>query len=209
MTDEERQKLCAGLRHAAAYNNPICDAAAEEIERLAALAQSDAEPTATRALLREARPYVASAKGDDTETHNFVDGLLRDIDAALAQSDAEPDDPLPREHQDPSKWPTRETVERAHAAQSDAEPVICPNCGLSVWQNAARPDALAQSNAGPVAWRWKWPDSGLWFATGNKLYADHVKDHGVAIEPLFAAARAADRSGPADYIPIGGAGNGA
>jgi hypothetical protein len=76
MTDEERQKLCAGLRHAAAYNNPICDAAAEEIERL----------------------------------------------AALAQSDAEPDDPLPREHQDPSKWPTRETVERAHAAQSDAEP---------------------------------------------------------------------------------------
>jgi hypothetical protein len=32
------------------------------------------------------------------------------ITAAIAQSD-----PLPREHQDPSKWPTRETVERAHA----------------------------------------------------------------------------------------------
>jgi hypothetical protein len=44
-----------------------------------------------------------------------------------------------------------------------------------------------QSDAEPVAWRWKWPDSGLWFATENKLYADHVKDHGVAIEPLFAA----------------------
>jgi hypothetical protein len=56
-----------------------------------ALAQSEAGPaTRYRALLREARPYVASAKGDDTETHNFVDGLLRDIDAALAQSDAEP-----------------------------------------------------------------------------------------------------------------------
>jgi hypothetical protein len=39
------------------------------------------------ALLREARPYVASAQCDeDTETHNFVDGLLRDIDAALAQA---------------------------------------------------------------------------------------------------------------------------
>jgi hypothetical protein len=113
-------------------------ASGRRLERAHA-AQSDAEPTATRALLREARPYVASAKGDDTETHNFVDGLLRDIDAALAQSDAEPDDPLPREHQDPSKWPTRETVERAHAAQSDAEPVICPNCGLSVWQTLLAP----------------------------------------------------------------------
>jgi hypothetical protein len=33
-----------------------------------------------------------------------------------------PDDLLPREHQDPSKWPSREDMERAHAAQPDAEP---------------------------------------------------------------------------------------
>jgi hypothetical protein len=92
MTDEERRKLCEWLRGASVgwSGSSKMAQAANEIERLAALAQSDAEPTATRALLREARPYVASAKGDDTETHNFVDGLLRDIDAALAQSDAEP-----------------------------------------------------------------------------------------------------------------------
>jgi hypothetical protein len=96
-----------------------------------------------------------------------------------------------------------------------------------------------QSDAEPVAWRWKWPDSGLWFATENKLYADHVKAHGVAIEPLFAAPPRPDAQSdaepdedrplgfrtndvpdpyaegpqsdaePADYIPIGGAGNGA
>jgi hypothetical protein len=29
---------------------------------------------------------------------------------------------LPRKHQDPSKWVSRETMERAHAAQSNAEP---------------------------------------------------------------------------------------
>jgi hypothetical protein len=91
MTDEERQKLVAALRTPFGRNDhvdEVCAKAADEIERLAA-AKKDLEadqPTIVRALLREARPYVASAKGDDDpETHNLVDGLLRDIDAALAE----------------------------------------------------------------------------------------------------------------------------
>jgi hypothetical protein len=42
----------------------------------------------------------------------------RNYSDADAQSDAKPDDPLPREHRDPSKWVSRETMatmERAHA----------------------------------------------------------------------------------------------
>jgi hypothetical protein len=58
----------------------------------AAITQSDVEPKQNvLALLREARPYVASAQNDeDNETHNFVDGLLRDIDTALTQPAAKP-----------------------------------------------------------------------------------------------------------------------
>jgi hypothetical protein len=92
MTAEERRELCADLRAS------WFEEAADEIERLAhfegfvgtlrqRIAELEADqPTIVRALLREARPYVASAKGDDDpETHNLVDGLLRDIDAALAE----------------------------------------------------------------------------------------------------------------------------
>jgi hypothetical protein len=44
MTDEERQKLCDRLRHLPAYTSVDGMRAADEIERLAALVQSDVEP---------------------------------------------------------------------------------------------------------------------------------------------------------------------
>jgi hypothetical protein len=109
MTDEERQKLCKTLRWYGdrlerELSDPMREAANElerlaerlqyqyacdkaqqrEIERLTAKAKGR-RPIYAEALLREARPYVASAKGV-----NFVDSLLRDIDGVLAQSDAEP-----------------------------------------------------------------------------------------------------------------------
>jgi hypothetical protein len=46
MTDEERQKLIATLRHPTNWMDDFCTEAADEIERLAALAQSDAKPVA-------------------------------------------------------------------------------------------------------------------------------------------------------------------
>jgi hypothetical protein len=52
MTDEERQKLVDDLWLIAGHDRPvshaICAEAADEIERLAALVQSDAEPVAWR-----------------------------------------------------------------------------------------------------------------------------------------------------------------
>jgi hypothetical protein len=87
---------------------------------------------------------------------------------------------------------------------------------------AERPAALAQSNAPPR------PDTSTGLIEAAGRLADEIElteEHGAARFEAFCAicraikdvrreiaalcARAADRSGPADYIPIGGAGNGA
>jgi DNA repair exonuclease SbcCD ATPase subunit len=103
MTDQERQKLVANLYSLSRGDDRaiLCYDAADEIERLAERLQyqyacnkarqreierltaeaKGRRPIYAEALLREARPYVASAKGV-----NFVDSLLRDIDGVLAQS---------------------------------------------------------------------------------------------------------------------------
>jgi hypothetical protein len=91
----------------------------------------------------------------------------------------------------------------AALAQSDAEPyeidttkVICPNCthqfkAISV---ADQKRLRAQSDSEPVAWRWKFADSGHWFATENKLYADLVRENGTEVEPLYTAPPRPDTS---------------
>jgi hypothetical protein len=85
MTNEERQKLCAGLRHAAAYNNPICDAAAEEIERLAAaLAQSNVESVACAIANR------SNELGLDLDGAAALHGICQEeLERAAPQSNAE------------------------------------------------------------------------------------------------------------------------
>lgn len=61
----------------------------------------------------------AAAEGYPTarELHDKLTNAKTFHDYVKGQSD-----PLPRKHQDPSKWPTRETVERAHALAQSAEP---------------------------------------------------------------------------------------
>jgi predicted DNA-binding protein YlxM (UPF0122 family) len=143
MTDEERKRLVEGLRHAAVYNNPICETAANEIERLAEELRISNQALSIcsdecNKLYEEYDKKLDEIKRLADERDQLVEqlairsetGMAKDMQEimrinnelserlALAQSN-----PLPREHQDPSKWPTRETVERAHAlTQSDAEP---------------------------------------------------------------------------------------
>jgi hypothetical protein len=76
-----------------------------------------------------------------------------------------PDDVLPREHQDPSKWPTRETMERVHAAQSDVKRNIeelkaygwrLPVNAVTFWgASEPPPDADAEPDVRPA---WVEPD---------------------------------------------------
>jgi hypothetical protein len=77
-------------------------------------------------------------------------------------------------------------------------------------------DALAQSDAEPVAWRWRYnePPSGPWALIDDKFAADRLASRSdIDIEPLYAAPPHPDVSAglieAADYIPPGGAGNGA
>jgi hypothetical protein len=133
MTDEERRKLVADLREFTGLDNEpwlvrVGRGAANEIERLAkengrltqALIDKLAAYSAKDNAMTAAKALEAIGLNDAT-----VAALLKELkENAMTKSNAEPQDPLPREHQDPSKWPTRETVERAHAlAQSNVEPV--------------------------------------------------------------------------------------
>jgi hypothetical protein len=79
----------------------------------AANAQSDAEPVAWR------WRYPHGGWAVDTLKPWGAKSCIIEPLYTLAQSAA----PLPREHQDPSKWISKEDMERAHHAQSNAEPV--------------------------------------------------------------------------------------
>jgi hypothetical protein len=153
MTDEERQKLVADLREFTGLDNEpwlvrAGRQAANEIERLAALAQSDEEPDPAKVIC----PNCA---------HQFTAVSVADQERLRAQSDA-----LPREHQDPSKWVSREDMERAHAAQSDA---------------------------GPVAWRVKvYGDSWVLCYTREEAFTE--ARNGNRIEPLYTAPPRPDAS---------------
>jgi hypothetical protein len=189
MTDEERKKLCEDLRVADYYRTDgtarkTRHEAANEIERLA-----KENGRLTQALIDKLAAYSAkdSAMTDEKITaaqtleaiglnDATVAALLKELkENAMPKSDAEPQDPLPHEHQDPSKWPTRETVERAHAlTQSNAEPIplyedierilddesawiarpnprVTMRIAIAAFMKAQ--SVLAQSDAEPVAWQ--------------------------------------------------------
>jgi hypothetical protein len=95
MTDKERERLCAALRHLPAYLSEDGMQAAEEIERLAALAQSNAEPVCLDKFKRgriahkavmAIRPETVG-DGEYWRLRCAINDALRE---ELAQSDAEP-----------------------------------------------------------------------------------------------------------------------
>jgi hypothetical protein len=88
----------------------------------AAIAQPDPEPDYERAW-SQAQDRIAkleAAFAQSAEPDAFGHSIPIGSNMQLY---GEPMHLLPREHQDPSKWVSRETMEQAHAAQSDAEPV--------------------------------------------------------------------------------------
>jgi hypothetical protein len=94
-----------------------------------AVTQSDAEPTqierVARAICRvnhndpDRRMPTNVNPPDGRPVWTAYEREARAAITALAQSDTGHDDPLPREHQDASKWVSKEDMERAHHAQSD------------------------------------------------------------------------------------------
>jgi hypothetical protein len=138
MTDEKRAELLDELRSNARHRGPeysVCDRAADELERLAALAQSGAEPV---------RAFAKAVLHGDDEHKAW---LLEAAEAFIAgnpspaprgkgtqQPDAEPDArealrlarPYVAHHDDNKSFPTHtsEVLARIDAAltQSDAEP---------------------------------------------------------------------------------------
>jgi hypothetical protein len=61
--------------------------------------------------------------------------------------------------------------------------------------------ALAQSNAEPVAWRWRWPDR-HWFATESKRLIEEMREKGCEIEPLYTAPPRPDASALKEKVDL-------
>jgi hypothetical protein len=131
MTDEERKNLCERLRKNG-YDMDAEQQAADEIERLAALAQSDA-------ILRRCERWLRHEVEATFQEEGGYD-LWKAVKTALAQSDAEP----------PHHAASRDYWRRSRAAdaQSDAGPVAWQDtdlAGINITGLEAppRPDASA------------------------------------------------------------------
>jgi hypothetical protein len=238
MTDKERRKLCADLdgisydeKGVDDYIAERCLAAADElkrlaeelqyqhacdraqqreIERLTTLAQPDAEPVAARIAELEREIYTLRADlvecADTLSAQQFNQAQQKRIEAcraelaALAQPDAEPVAWVVKHAGGFGGGFTFTTTNEAAAqayAQKHQQFSVSP-----LYAAPPRPDTAAGLiEAAEIAEEW---DSG-WGEDRNTGVARQT-----AIEIAAALrARAADRNGPADYISIGGAGNGA
>jgi hypothetical protein len=106
---------------------------------------------------------------------------------------------------------------------------ICDQLGCAYDNEAAlfaidKLQKSAQSDTEPVAWQWRLPNQDWPELSCGKAHAEYMRDKGAEIRPLFAAPPRPDASAEpycgkninaksewlkGEYIPIGGAGNGA